>query len=110
MPDIRHSLQNLADAISPETGTRDGFTDTVDTSIKRIADALPGKLNGVDPEDIANAVSDYLDEHPVANVTAVAASASISDTGLITYNNSSGTALFTLQLPVYNGSVSGSGS
>lgn len=36
-----------------------------------------------------------------ANVTAVAASASISNTDLITYKNSSGTALFTLQLPAY---------
>lgn len=67
MPDVRYALQNLADAISPETGTQDGFIDTVDTSIKRIADALPGKLAGsVEPTDIANAVSDYLDEHPEA--------------------------------------------
>ena len=41
MVDIRHSLQNLADAISPETGTADGFVDNVDTSLKRIADAFP---------------------------------------------------------------------
>lgn len=68
MPDIRLSLQNLADAISPETGTRDGFTDTVDTSIKRIADALPGKLDETDPEAIASAVSDWLENHPEAIV------------------------------------------
>lgn len=45
-----------------------------------------------------------------ANTASVPASASISNTGLITYKNSSGTALFTLQLPVYNGSVSGGDS
>ena len=32
-------------------------------------------------------------------------SASISNTGLVTFKNSSGTALFTLQLPLYNGGV-----
>lgn len=68
MPDIRLSLQNLADAISPETGTQDGFIDTVDTSIKRIADALPGKLDETDPEAIASAVSDWLENHPEAIV------------------------------------------
>ena len=30
-------------------------------------------------------------------------SASISSSGLVTFKNSSGTALFTLQLPLYNG-------
>lgn len=32
--------------------------------------------------------------------------AAISNTGLITFKNSSGTSLFTLQLPLYNGGVS----
>ena len=68
MSDIRHSLQNLADAISPETGTQDGYIDAVDTSIKRIADALPGKLDETDPEAIANAISDWLENHPEAIV------------------------------------------
>ncbi len=45
MPDIRHALQNLADAISPETGTQDGYIDSMDTSINRIAEALPDKLD-----------------------------------------------------------------
>ena len=31
--------------------------------------------------------------------------AAISNTGLITYKNANGTALFTLQLPLYTGSV-----
>lgn len=34
------------------------------------------------------------------------ASASISSNGLISYKNSSGTTVFTLQLPKYDGSVS----
>ena len=41
-----------------------------------------------------------------ANVTTVAASASINSSGLITFKNSSNTSLFTLQLPLYNGGVS----
>lgn len=34
------------------------------------------------------------------------ASASISNGGLISYKNSDGTTVFTLQLPIYNGGVS----
>ena len=41
-----------------------------------------------------------------AATTTVATQASINSTGLITYKNSSGTSLFTLQLPLYNGGVS----
>ena len=41
-----------------------------------------------------------------AATTTVATQASINSTGLITYKNSSGTSLFTLQLPIYNGGVS----
>lgn len=33
----------------------------------------------------------------------ISSSASISETGLITYKNSDGTVLFTLQLPLYAG-------
>lgn len=36
----------------------------------------------------------------------IPASATIDSSGLITYKNSSGTALFTLQLPLYDGGVS----
>ena len=36
----------------------------------------------------------------------IATSASISSGGLITFKNSDNTAVFTLQLPVYNGGVS----
>lgn len=35
----------------------------------------------------------------------IPASATIDSSGLITYKNSSGTALFTVQLPLYDGSV-----
>ena len=41
-----------------------------------------------------------------AATTTVATQASINSSGLITYKNSSGTSLFTLQLPLYNGGVS----
>ena len=41
-----------------------------------------------------------------AATTTVATQASINSSGLITYENSSGTSLFTLQLPLYNGGVS----
>lgn len=91
MPDIRSSLQQLANAISPETGTNDGIVDTIETSIERISAALPQKLGGVP-------------------VTAAAASASINNAGLITFKNSDGATLFTLQLPLYNETVSGGSS
>ncbi len=39
-------------------------------------------------------------------VTNVPALATIDNNGLITFKNSSGTALFTLQLPIYTGTVS----
>ena len=41
-----------------------------------------------------------------ADPATVPASASIDSSGLITFDNSGGTALFTLQLPIYNGGVS----
>lgn len=41
-----------------------------------------------------------------AAATTVAASATISSSGLITFKNSGGTSLFTLQLPLYNGGMS----
>lgn len=37
---------------------------------------------------------------------ASAASATIDNNGLITFKNSAGTTLFTLQLPIYTGAVS----
>ena len=37
---------------------------------------------------------------------ASAASATIDNNGLITFKNSAGTKLFTLQLPIYTGAVS----
>lgn len=40
----------------------------------------------------------------VPSADTIPASASISSSGLITFKNSDGTALFTLQLPLYNGS------
>ena len=43
---------------------------------------------------------------PKAPATSVPASATIDSSGLITYKNSSGTALFTVQLPIYDGGVS----
>jgi len=46
MADIRYLLQTLADELSPDTGTNDGFIDTVDTSLGRIVAALPSKLGG----------------------------------------------------------------
>lgn len=47
-----------------------------------------------------------LDTTSFATTATVATQASISSSGLITYKNSSGTSLFTLQLPLYNGGVS----
>ena len=41
-----------------------------------------------------------------AAATTVVTQASINSSGLITYKNSSGTSLFTLQLPLYDGGVS----
>lgn len=42
----------------------------------------------------------------VLSVTGIPTQASINSSGLITYKNSSGTSLFTLQLPLYSGGVS----
>lgn len=42
----------------------------------------------------------------LALTTDIPAQASINSTGLITYKNSEGSSLFTLQLPLYNGGVS----
>ena len=42
----------------------------------------------------------------LALISDTPAQASINSTGLITYKNSGGTSLFTLQLPLYNGGVS----
>ena len=41
-----------------------------------------------------------------ADPASIPASASIDSSGLIEFDNSGGTALFTLQLPIYNGGVS----
>lgn len=40
-----------------------------------------------------------------ASVTTVPAGGSVDGTGLIAFQNSSGTQLFTLQLPLYSGGV-----
>lgn len=40
-----------------------------------------------------------------ADADDVPASATVGSTGLITFSNSGGTALFTVQLPLYDGSV-----
>lgn len=81
------------------------FTDTVTTA------TTSGSGNAVTAISASNGAltvtkgTTFLTQHQdisgKANVTAVAASASISNTDLITYKNSSGTALFTLQLPSY---------
>lgn len=101
-------------AVASDVPANAVFTDTVTTA------TTSGSGNAVTAISASNGAltvtkgTTFLTQHQdisgKANVTAVAASASISDTGLITYKNSSGTALFTLQLPVYNGSVSGGGS
>lgn len=50
------------------------------------------------------ATKEYVDGAVAADA---AASASVnSSTGVITFSNAGGTTLFTLQLPLYNGSVS----
>lgn len=42
---------------------------------------------------------------PKAPATSVPASGAVDSTGAITFANASGTALFTVQLPLYNGGV-----
>lgn len=54
MPNIRILLQSLADALSPDTGTSDGFVDNVETSLARISQALPEILGGkIEAESLA---------------------------------------------------------
>lgn len=57
----------------------------------------PTSTNAVQNKAIYNAVSSLKDD--------LVQSASISNTGLITFKNEDDTAVFTLQLPIYNGGV-----
>lgn len=90
---------------------------------KAIKAALDGKgtyskpSGGVPKSDLANAVQTSLgkadtalQEHQdisgKAAVTSVPASASVSAAGMLSFANSEGTQLFTVQLPLYTGGVS----
>lgn len=57
-----------------------------------------------------NVTYDFKDETSRRQIlelsSSIPAQASIDSNGLITFKNSSNTALFTLQLPLYNGGVS----
>lgn len=60
-------------------------------------------------EDSADATNKgYVDNGlaPKAPATSVPASGAVNSAGVITFANSGGTALFTVQLPLYNGGVS----
>ena len=50
-------------------------------------------------------IGEYGSDAGKADVTSVPAAASINNSGLISYKNSDNTTLFTLQLPIYNGTV-----
>ena len=52
---------------------------------------------------IPSKTSDLTNDSSYVTDADIPASTSISGTGLVTFKNSSGTALFTLQLPLYNG-------
>lgn len=71
------------------------------------------KLDGITAGSIASGNTGYATGGDVytelsekAATTSVPASASVGSTGLVTFKNSSGTDLFTVQLPLYNGGVS----
>lgn len=80
-----------------------------DTSIPSAATAIP-VADGVAAVGSSSKYAKEDHVHPTdtsrASVAIVAASATISSSGLITFTNSSSTSLFTLQLPIYNGGVS----
>lgn len=65
---------------------------------------------GVEIQDVATPTNatDAVNKQYVDNLisTNTPTQASINSTGLITYKNSGGSSLFTLQLPLYNGGVS----
>lgn len=54
------------------------------------------------------ATKEYVDNGLSAKAagTSVPASASVNSSGVVTFANSGGTSLFTVQLPMYTGSVS----
>ena len=60
--------------------------------------------NVVTPTNATDAVNKQYVDNLISTNTPT--QASINSTGLITYKNSGGTSLFTLQLPLYNGGVS----
>lgn len=60
--------------------------------------------NGTDNNTRSNAMT--VDWNGNISANNILASASINSTGLISFKNSSNTAVFTLQLPLYNGGVS----
>lgn len=67
-------------------------------------------ISGVEIHNVATPTNatDAVNKQYVDNLisTNTPAQASINSTGLITYKNSGGSSLFTLQLPLYNGGVS----
>lgn len=80
--------------------TEDGVTETLFPNIDET-----GGGGSVDPADIAAAVEDYMEEHPItaADVGAIAAPSSPSSGQFLQWN---GTAWVAASLPTYNGGVS----
>lgn len=64
--------------------------------------------NGTDDNNRSNAMT--VDWNGNINANNIVASTSISNTGLISFKNSNNTAVYTTQLPIYDGSSSGSGT
>lgn len=87
-----------------EQNYRTGQVNLTASNIGAIASSLKGVSNGVAELD-ANGLVPTSQLPNYAMSTSVPASSTVSSTGLITFKNNAGTALFTLQLPLYNGSA-----
>lgn len=97
-----------AQAISIGTGTKASSTVQIALGIFNIEDDQNDYLLILGNGTADNARSNAMTVDWNGNISAnnILASASVDSTGLISFKNSSNTAIFTLQLPLYNGGVS----
>lgn len=105
--DLNHIEQGIADnnsnKVDKESGKGLSANDYTTNEKEKLA-GIAAEANKTVVDNALNASS----SNPVSNSAisaALTSAASIDANGLITFKNSSNTALFTLQLPLYSGGV-----